>query len=92
MTQMPNLPLTGPVVALVAGVIDHREGAPLERLRALGAKAGEAMKDSSPAEFVVTQAFVAAALAEVAAEALGVPVEEVLMAVLEAGIQGTGPV
>lgn len=85
---MPNLPLTGPVVALVAGVIDHRDGAPVERLRALGAKAGEAIVGNSPAEFVVTQAFVSAALAEIAADALGVPVEEVLMAVLEAGIHG----
>jgi hypothetical protein len=87
---MPNLPLVGPAVALVAGVIDHKEGAPLERLRALGTKAGEAIVGNSAAEFVVTQAFVAAALAEIAADALNVPVEEVLMAVLEAGIQNPG--
>ena len=90
MTEIPNVPLIGPVVALTAGVVDHRDGAPMERLRAAGERAAEAMVAHSPAQFVAAQAFVAACLAEMVAEARGIPVEEVLMMVLEAGQRELG--
>ena len=87
MAYIPKMDQTGPVVALIAAVLDGRDGGTEEYAREVGYRVGQAMSEDL-ADFVTTSAFVGAALAELAAEALGTQPEEVLAIVVEAGSTG----
>lgn len=84
MAHLPQMEQTGSVVALIAAVLDARDGMEVERVRELGFRAGKIMAEDV-ADWVTTSAFVGAALAELAAEAMGTTPEMVLMAVVAAG-------
>lgn len=71
------------MVGLIAAVLDSKDGAGLARTREMGYRVGEILA-TDPAEFVTTMGFVGAALAELAAEAIGTTPEDVLASVLTA--------
>ena len=87
MAYIPKMAGTATVVSLIACVLDARDGASKETVREAGNRIAMALAED-PAEFLTTSAFVGAALATLAAEALKISPEEVLAAVLNAGGMG----
>jgi len=87
MARVPKMDGTASVVALIACVLDSRDGATLEEIRNTGHRVGEILADD-PADYVTCSAFVGAALAELAAEAMRTTPERVLQAILAASDEG----
>lgn len=87
MAYLPQMDQTGAVVALIAAVLDARDTGDVGRAREMGFRAGAAMAEDV-SDWITTAAFVGAALAELAAEAIGISPEEVLLAVTAAGSTG----
>ena len=88
MAYIPRMAGTPTVVALIACVLDARDGASMEVVREASSRVGAVLAEN-PAEYVTTSAFVGATLAQLAAEALEITPEEVLAAVLNAGSEIT---
>ena len=90
MAWIPKMEHAPAVVALAAAVLDARSGgARPGHAKEVGERVSDVVVHHT-ADYVTTSAFVSAALAELAAEAIGVTPEEVLATVLEAATTGKG--